>query len=278
MYLKLMYITNNPKIAEIADKAGIDRVFIDMEHIGKEQRQNGMDTVKSHHTISDIKACKAVLKKSKLLARVNPIHEKTDKLHGSEAEIAEAISAGADVIMLPMFKTTDEVTRFVKIVNGGAKTLLLLETKEAAEQIDAIVKIPGIDEIHIGLNDLHLSLGKKFMFELLTDGTVDRLCSSIKKAGIKFGFGGIARLGHGMLPAENIIADHYRIGSGAAILSRSFCDAKNIADLKIIEKLFVDEVAKIRKYEEKVCGFSENDFIKNHEEITKKVNNIISNI
>ncbi len=30
-------------------------------------------------------------------------------------------------------------------------------------------------EIHFGLNDLHLSQGKKFLFELLTDGTVDYL-------------------------------------------------------------------------------------------------------
>ena len=45
------------------------------------------------------------------------------------------------------------------------------------------------------------------------------------KKGIKvamLGFGGIARLGFGMLPAEHVIAEHYRLGSTAVILSRSF--------------------------------------------------------
>lgn len=44
--LKLMYITNRPEIAEIAENAGVDRIFIDLEQIGKAERQEGMDTVR----------------------------------------------------------------------------------------------------------------------------------------------------------------------------------------------------------------------------------------
>lgn len=51
MALKLMYITNNPKVAKIAEEAGVDRIFVDMEYIGKAKRQGGMDTVQSHHTV-----------------------------------------------------------------------------------------------------------------------------------------------------------------------------------------------------------------------------------
>ena len=58
MALKLMYITNNPKIAQIADENGVDRVFIDLETIGKSERQGGMDTVQSKHTLDDIKKVK----------------------------------------------------------------------------------------------------------------------------------------------------------------------------------------------------------------------------
>ena len=43
------------------------------------------------------------------------------------------------------------------------KTCLLLETPEAANLLEQIVEIPGIDMIHIGLNDMHLALGLKFM-------------------------------------------------------------------------------------------------------------------
>ena len=53
--LKLMYITNRPEIAEIAENAGVDRIFIDLEQIGKAERQEGMDTVQSLHSLDDIK-------------------------------------------------------------------------------------------------------------------------------------------------------------------------------------------------------------------------------
>ena len=44
MALKLMYITNRPEVAQIAESAGVDRIFVDLEYIGKAQRQGGMDT------------------------------------------------------------------------------------------------------------------------------------------------------------------------------------------------------------------------------------------
>ena len=43
--LKLMYIKNSPDVAKIAENAGVQRIFIDMEYIGKSVRQGGMDTV-----------------------------------------------------------------------------------------------------------------------------------------------------------------------------------------------------------------------------------------
>ena len=55
MSLKLMYITNRPEIAQIAESAGVDRIFVDMEYIGKAKRQGGMDTVQNHHTVEDVK-------------------------------------------------------------------------------------------------------------------------------------------------------------------------------------------------------------------------------
>ena len=53
------------------------------------------------------------------------------------------------------------------IVNKRVKTCLLLETSQALCRLDDILTLEGIDEIHIGLNDLHLSMGLDFMFELL---------------------------------------------------------------------------------------------------------------
>ena len=41
MSLKLMYVTNRQDVALIAQNAGVDRIFIDMEYIGKDLRQGG---------------------------------------------------------------------------------------------------------------------------------------------------------------------------------------------------------------------------------------------
>lgn len=61
MSLKLMYITNQPEIAQIAESAGVDRIFVDLEYIGKSDRQGGMDTVQSRHTIDDVKKSRVQL-------------------------------------------------------------------------------------------------------------------------------------------------------------------------------------------------------------------------
>ena len=181
MPLKLMYITNSEDVAHIAEEAGVDRIFVDMEYIGKTDRQGGMDTVQSRHTADDVRRLAQCLNKSELFVRVNPIHEKTDKYSSSKEEIDEVIEAGADLLMLPYFKTAEEVQTFVKYVDGRAKTVLLVETPEAAAIAENLVKIPGIDEMFIGLNDLSLGYGKNFMFELLLDGTVEELCLKFQK-------------------------------------------------------------------------------------------------
>lgn len=274
MALKLMYITNRPEIAQIAETAGVDRIFVDLEYIGKLDRQGGMDTVQSHHTLDDVKRVSSAITDAELLVRVNPIHDATDEYVSSEEEIFAVIENGADIIMLPFFKTVDEVNRFLKAVNGRAKTMLLLETPEAVEIVDDLVRIEGIDFVHIGLNDLSLGYGMKFMFELLTDGTVERLCTKFREHNIPYGFGGIAALGKGMVPAEMIIKEHYRLGSTCAILSRSFCNVDKINDMGVIVSAFVDGVREIRELEaecEKHIGY----FIDNKQKLENAVNNII---
>ena len=249
MALKLMYITNNPEIAKIAEEAGVDRIFVDMEYIGKAKRQGGMDTVQSHHTVEDIKRIREVIHKAEIIVRVNPIHEASEEYCSSETEINDVIEAGAEIIMLPYFKTLEEVTCFLKIINKRTRTMLLVETPEAVDIIDDILNLEGIDEIHIGLNDLSLGYGRKFMFELLADGTVEKLCVKFKMKGIPYGFGGIASIGHGELPAEDIIKEHYRLGSTCVILSRSFCNTEVIKEQNQIKCIFEDGIRGIREQE-----------------------------
>lgn len=274
MPLKLMYITNNVTLAEIAERNGVDRIFVDMEYIGKDKRQGGMDTVQCRHTIDDIKKVRKVVK-NELLVRCNPIHNKTNEYCSSKEEIDEICNAGADIVMLPYFKTVAEVEEFISLVGGRAKTMLLVETAEAVEAIDNILNIPGIDEVFIGLNDLSLSYGKNFMFELLAENVVENLCVKFKQKGIDYGFGGIAAIGKGTLPAEFIIGEHYRLGSGCVILSRSFCNISNIRDNADAEKIFKNGIKEIREYEMFCAGQDKTFFVKNRKILCDKIKEIV---
>ncbi len=275
MALQLMYITNRPEVALMAESAGVDRIFLDMEYIGKDLRQGGMDTVQCHHTLEDITAVRQALTTAQLLVRCNPVHDATEIYSSTEEEIEGILQNGADIIMLPYFKTANEVSRFVKAVNGRATTMLLVETPEAAEHIDDILSIPGVDEIHIGLNDLSLGYQKKFMFELLTDGTVETLCRKFRARGIPYGFGGIASLGRGVLHSEYVIAEHYRLGSTCAILSRSFCDMNHVESLDAARILFKNGLQSIREYENFCNAQPAVFFEENHKAICETVDRIL---
>lgn len=262
--LNLMYITKDPKIAQIAEKAGVNWIFVDMEFIGKACRQGGLDTVQNHHTIKDVVNIKSIVKKAKVLVRVNPIHDTLPDYPSSKDEINAVINAGADIIMLPFFKTIEEIKFFIEIVNNRAKTCLLMETPEAACILDQIVKIPGIDMIHIGLNDMHLALKKKFMFQLLSDGSVEKWANIIKSQNIQFGFGGLASLDGGAVPGKMILKEHYRLGSQMVIISRAFCNTDKITNLEEIREIFNKGISEIRHLEDE-CQQQTDDFFKENQ-------------
>lgn len=268
--LKLMYITNDPAVAKIAADADVDRIFIDMEVLGKAERQGGMDTVQSHHVPEDIARVRAAIGDgTEIMARVNPLNS------DSQAEIDASIENGADVIMLPMWRTADDLRQLASMVDGRAKVMPLLETDTAADNLPETVKVSSIDQMHIGLNDLHLCYHQKFMFQLLADGTVDRLCAQLREANIPYGFGGIGRPGSGMLPAEYIIGEHYRLGSQYVILSRSFCNTSKIMELGEIRRIFTEGVADIRRVERDCAAWTQEQFEENHRRVCTCVEKIV---
>lgn len=272
MALELIYITNDPAVAKIAENNGVDYVMVDLETLGKEDRQRDMNTVKSNHTVDDISRIAGVLSKSELLVRVNPWNE------GSVEEINEVISRGADIIMLPMWKTVAEVDAFLSAIDGRTHSILLLETKEAAECVDSVLEDSRVEKVHIGLNDLHLSYGMTFMFEPLSLGIVDELCQKCKRKGIQYGFGGIARIGEGMLPADKIIMEHYRLGSTIAILSRSFCNATAIPEIGEIESIFSKHMSVLRHYEGTLANADDHAYLSNRNEVVECVEKIVKSI
>lgn len=274
MALKLMYITKDPAVAVIAEQAGVDWIFLDMEFIGKDARQGGLDTVQNHHTVKDIANIKAAVKKVKVLVRVNPIHEALPDYPSSKDEIDASIKAGADILMLPFFKTVEEVRQFISYVDGRAKTLLLMETVEAANLVDEILEVPGVDLIHLGLNDMHLELGMKFMFELLANGTVEKLGDKIKAKGIPFGFGGIATLDGGALPGSMVLKEHVRLDSSMVIVSRSFCNTDVVTDLNEVKHIFDTGISGLRALEKEASQADAAYLEENRKAVVAAVNKI----
>ena len=70
--INLFYITNNIIEAQIVDGLDIDWIFIDLETIGKKERQVGRNTVLSNHSINDIHKIKSKINpKRKIASKTN---------------------------------------------------------------------------------------------------------------------------------------------------------------------------------------------------------------
>lgn len=270
-HLQLMILADDPQSAIAAQNAGIDRIFYDLEYIGKAARQAGRNAVLSHNDIDLIPELRKVITTSQLLVRTNPIHAY------SKAEVEKAIGYGSDILMLPMVMDQHDVEQYVGLVGGKAKVCIMVETAAAMARLDKILAVPGVDEIFVGLNDLHISMGLTFMFELLSGGLVEYIADKCSRAGVPFGFGGIARIGEGDLPSDYILGEHVRLGSTSVILSRTFKGIAGVdANARPID--LKEEVEKVRRRLTEIDRWSEIDYIQNQRRIDVAVDNVVNKI
>ena len=214
-------ITNDPEVARRADAAKVNYIGLDFEILGKRQRQKEPSAWISDHKLSELPAIRETLKTASLFARTNPLH------NNSEREVETLLSHGVQSLMLPMFRTAEEVERFVRFVDGRAEVCLLLETPEALFRLHDICEVDGIDEINAGLNDLHRALGLKSHFEILVSDLFATLADNVNEAGIRFGFGTLGRVGDQGLPIspDLICAQYPRLNAVSARLFRYFLGA-----------------------------------------------------
>jgi len=238
--MQFFMIVNDADIARFVAAQGVDRLFVDLEWMGKEKRQKGLDTWKSRQTPADVSRIRTAVPEAHLLVRVNPPHE------GTAAEVEDAVARGADSIMLPMIQTIAEVDHFVECVAGRAEALPLIETKASLDLVPAMLERIALNRIHIGLNDLHLDMKLSFMFQPIADGILEDACAAMRAAGVAFGIGGVARAGEGIVSPEYLLGEHVRLGSDAAILSRTFHrGAQTLSELREIMD-FAAEVSALR--------------------------------
>lgn len=156
---------SSPYVAELAAHQGYDALTVDMQH--------GMAGFEGAMAMFQAIATTAVIP----MARPS---------ENSPAEIMRLLDAGAYGIICPMVSTAADAARLVGACRyppagrrsfGPARGLLyggmdyfaganaevlafaMIETREALDNLDAILGTPGLDGIYIGPNDLAIELG-----------------------------------------------------------------------------------------------------------------------
>jgi hypothetical protein len=212
-------LTDDPDCAEAADAAGIDRVGLDIEQLGKTDRQGPeLGARLSCHRLEDLERLKGRVRKGRLFCRLDPPHE------GTRAQIEDALRNGARSLMLPFFHEVEQAEAFVEAIDGRAETLLLVETAPAAWRIDALARIGGVDEIMVGLNDLSMDCRMASRFELLISPLMAAMSEAVRGNGKRFAVGGLGRWTDTELPTppDLVYAQYPRLGAQGAWLARSF--------------------------------------------------------
>ncbi|MGZ2259845.1 hypothetical protein [Roseobacter sp. A03A-229] len=239
--LSLLMIVEDPAIAQFAADSGVDKLFVDLEIMGKAERQGHLDTVQSVQTVDTVARIREVVPDKHLLVRINPMHD------GSKSEIDAVLDRGADSIMLPMFHDRDTLARFFDLLAARAEALPLFETVGALQALPSMVGDLPLTGLHFGLNDLHLERGDPMMFTPLAAGVLDASAIALSEAAVPFGIGGVARAGEGKVPPELLLGEHARLGSTGAILSRSFHRRAASLEALTANMDFAHEIGKLLK-------------------------------
>jgi citrate lyase beta subunit len=212
----LMAFTDNPDLASVLDAAGVDRIGVDLEVMGKVERQAGASLRLSGHDARSLAALAPRLKTARLLARINPLHD------GSAAEIETVLSYGAQVLIVPYFRTADEPFRIAAMVRDRALVLPLVETLSALSTIDALAS--GFGELYFGLNDLRLSLHYPSFLPVFDYPPFNAAVAQARALGIRSLIAGVGRPDDDQLPiAPQLVYDQLRrLDAGGSLLSRVF--------------------------------------------------------
>ena len=164
-HIELLLFSKDLSLVEVADRAGMDGFIIDWEDRERFQRQQLAG--EPVDTTDDLQRITSITQRP-VWCRINQPGEWT------EAEVEQAIEHGADLILLPMVRSPDEVKHFLSLVAGRTQTGVLVETVEACACAPQLAALP-LDRVYVGLFDLLRSRGGGDLFEPLTDGTVERL-------------------------------------------------------------------------------------------------------
>jgi 4-hydroxy-2-oxoheptanedioate aldolase len=156
----------SPALVEMCGYAGFDFVIIDNEH--------GPQSLETTEHMIRAARCGGTL----------PV------VRTQEAQILRVLDAGASGVQVPSVETGDQARRIIEAckypplgrrsaaftaraggytfqggpaqiqrANEGVAIILMIESAEAVKNLDAILTVPGVDAVFVGLSDLALSMG-----------------------------------------------------------------------------------------------------------------------
>jgi len=210
--------TNDPGLARRADAAGVDRIGLDLETRGKASRQRGLPTWISTHDVVQLPAICDALHTASPFVRCNPLNAR------SREEVEYLLDHGVAILMLPNFTDLGDVERFLRIVDGRATVVPLVERLAALKAVQGFSVLHEINEIHIGLNDLSIDLGFKNRLAILATDLIADAALAARDAGLRLSVGGVGRAMDDSLPVPSdlVYAQYPRLNATGALISRSF--------------------------------------------------------
>jgi hypothetical protein len=208
----LFLFTVDPRWGADVVAAGAAGIVVDWERRGKARRQRGEGTQINADSPEDLSRVRAATT-GRLLCRINGFGPWTG------GEVDDAIARGADEILLPMVRTTDELDRTLDLVGGRCGLGILIETQDAVRRAAEFARRP-LSRIYVGLNDLRIDRRSTSLFGPLVDGTVDAVRADVSQA---FGVAGLTLPGGGVpVPGSLLAAELVRLDTHFTFLRRSF--------------------------------------------------------
>lgn len=216
MKFEPIYITNSTHVVGNLIDSPVSQFMIDLETVGKAERQKGWGSFISDHSIGDIDSLAKIIPPSRLLVRSNP---PSDQL---SFEVKDYVARGAGHVMIPMIQNIDQIEKLKSEVKLEYRIHFLIETKWSMINVEQLLELFPSCIVHVGLNDLHRELKLKSHFHVYLSPYFDGLTEKLLRREVTFGVGGIGKYNGEKIDSKLILQVMKTFGGSRVIMSRGF--------------------------------------------------------